>query len=206
VFSFHPVKHITTGEGGMVVTDNVDYYNKLKIFRHHGIVKDEPLKGAWHYNIYEMGYNFRITDFQCALGISQMKKLDLFITRRREIAAKYDQAFSSMPEIITPFVRKGVKHAYHLYVIQLALDRLRAGRKEIFDALRAENIGVNVHYMPLHLHPFYQKRFGYKMGDYPKAEKYYANAITLPIFPSMDAKDVDNVIEAVKKVIGFLKK
>ena len=201
VFSFHPVKHITTGEGGMVLTDNEDFYRKLQTFRHHGIVKDNPSRGAWHYDIYQPGYNFRITDFQCALGISQMKKLEAFITRRREIAAEYDQAFSHIPEIITPQVDSYVKHAYHIYIIQLRLEYLRSDRKEVFEALRAENIGVNVHYMPIHLHPFYQKYFGYKPGDYPRAEEYYSRAITLPIFPAMTIQDVKDVIKAVTKVI-----
>jgi UDP-4-amino-4,6-dideoxy-N-acetyl-beta-L-altrosamine transaminase len=206
IFSFHPVKHITTGEGGMILTNNEGYYQKLKVFRHHGIVKDNPEKGAWHYNIYTLGYNFRITDFQCALGISQMKKLDSFLARRREIAVKYDYAFADMPEIIIPKVDKGVKHAYHIYVIQLRLEMLKAGRKEIFDALRKENIGVNVHYMPLHLHPFYQKQFGYKPGDFPKAEQYYNCAITLPLFPAMRDSDINDVIQAIQKVIGYYKK
>jgi dTDP-4-amino-4,6-dideoxygalactose transaminase len=206
VFSFHPVKHITTGEGGMILTDNEGFYQKLKIFRHHGVVKDDPSKGAWHYDIYSPGYNFRITDFQCALGISQMKKLDRFFSKRREIAAKYDQALASIPEIIIPKVSSEVKHAYHIYVIQLRLNKIKVGRKEIFDALKAENIGVNVHYMPLHLHPFYQKQFGYQVGDFPVAEQYYERAITLPIFPAMSDKDVDDVIQATKQVVDYFKK
>ncbi len=205
VFSFHPVKHITTGEGGMVVTDNEDFYKKLKVFRHHGIVKDD-LEGSWRYQIYSLGHNFRLTDFQCALGISQMKKLDRFLVRRREIAARYNQAFAAMPEIITPDTKTDIKHAYHIYIIQLRLESLKAGRKEIFDALKAENIGVNVHYLPVHLHPFYQQQFGYKLGDYPKAEEYYARAITLPIFPAMKDKDVSDVVEAVNKIINYYMK
>jgi perosamine synthetase len=206
VFSFHPVKHITTGEGGMILTDNDDFYQKLKIFRHHGIVKDNPTQGAWHYDIFQMGYNFRITDFQCALGISQMKKLDLFLKRRREIANTYDHAFSQMPEIMVQQVNSDVKHAYHIYVVQLYKERLKAGRKEIFDALRAENIGVNVHYLPVHLHPFYKNQFSYKAGDFPKAEEYYTRAITLPIFPAMTDEDVNDVIEALRKVIAYYRR
>ncbi len=202
ILSFHPVKHITTGEGGMILTDNRDFYEKLKIFRHHGIVRDIPGKGAWYYEIHQPGYNLRLTDFQCALGLSQMNKLDSFIRRRREIAARYDGAFTEMKEIITPVAPEDVKAVYHIYVIQLKLERLKAGRKEVFDALRAENIGVNVHYLPVHLHPYYRKNFGYREGDYPRAEAYYERAITLPVFPRMSDEDVDYVIKAVKQVIA----
>ena len=201
IFSFHPVKHITTGEGGMILTDNEEFYDKLKIFRHHGIVKDSPGKGYWYYEIYNPGYNFRLTDFQCALGISQLKKLDRFIQRRREIAARYNESFADMEEVITPIEDKNVKAVYHIYVIQLLTELLKVGRKEVFDALRAENIGVNVHYMPVYLHPFYQREFGYRIGDYPRAEQYYNRAITLPLFPKMSDEDANDVIMAVRKVI-----
>jgi len=206
VFSFHPVKLITTGEGGIILTDNEEYYAKLKIFRHHGIVRDNSKEGSWHYEIYNPGYNFRITDFQCALGASQMNKLDRFVHRRREIAAMYNQAFAEMKEIEIPAEKEYVKGAYHMYVIQLRTELLKIGRKRVFEALIAENIGVNVHYMPLHLHPFYQREFGYKEGDYPKAERYYERAITLPIFPRMSDNDVEDVIKAVSKVITYYRR
>ncbi len=205
IFSFHPVKHITTGEGGMVLTSNRGFYDKLKIFRHHGIVKN-PDQGSWYYEIPNPGYNFRLTDFQCALGISQLKKLDRFVQRRGEIATRYNEAFAGMEEIISPTEAEGVKAVYHLYVIQLRTEMLKVGRKEVFDALQAENIGVNVHYMPLHLQPFYQKKFGYKKGDYPNAEAYYERAITLPIFPAMTNKDVQDVVKAVTKVIHYYRR
>jgi len=203
VFSFHPVKHITTGEGGMVLTDNKEYYEKLKKFRHHGIVKGSSGEGGGYHEIDQPGYNLRITDFQCALGLSQMDKLAGFIRRRREIAFKYNRAFASMAEIITPVEKDYVRAAYHIYVIQLRTGMLAAGRREVFDALRAENIGVNVHYVPLHLQPFYIREFGYKKGDYPRAERYYERAITLPIFPGMSDDDVDDVIRAVTRVILY---
>jgi len=205
ILSFHPVKHITTGEGGMILTDSKEFYEKLKIFRHHGVVKDSLDRGSWYYEIRDLGYNFRITDFQCALGLSQLNKLDYFIRRRREIAARYNEAFAEMAEIVTPVEQENVKAVYHIYVIQLQLERLKASRKEIFEALRAENIGVNVHYIPLHLHPYYQTKFGYKPGDYPMAERYYERAITLPIFPKMSDEDVEGVIKAVNKVISNYK-
>jgi perosamine synthetase len=206
ILSFHPVKHITTGEGGMILTDDRELYDRLRIFRHHGIVKEDLGKGPWYYEIQDPGHNFRITDFQCALGIGQMKKLNRFVERRREIASRYNEAFADMKEIVTPMESADVKAAYHIYVIQLRTELLKVGRKEIFEALRAENIGVNVHYMPLHLHPFYQREFGYRKGDYPKAERYYGRTITLPIFPKMSDEDVEDVIKAVKKVIKSYRK
>ncbi len=205
IFSFHPVKHITTGEGGMVLTNNEEFYQKLKIFRHHGIVHKLG-KSPWYYEILQPGYNFRLSDFQCALGISQLNKLDRFVERRREIAARYNEAFTEMAELMTPTEDKDVKAVYHIYVIQLRAELLKVERNEVFEALRAENIGVNVHYMPLPLHTFYQREFGYKKGDYPKAERYYERAITLPIFPKMSEEDVEDVIQAVKKVISYYQK
>jgi len=204
ILSFHPVKHITTGEGGMILTDNKEFYDKLKIFRHHGITRDIQHNDSWYYEIHDLGHNFRITDFQCALGLSQMNKLDGFIERRRHIAKRYNEAFAEMTEIVTPLEKENVRAVYHIYVIQLHLEKLKAGRKEIFEALRAENIGVNVHYIPVHLHRFYQREFGYKRGDYPEAEAYYERAITLPIFPKMGEQDIQDVIAAVRKVISSI--
>jgi len=206
VFSFHPVKHITTGEGGMVMTNSVEFYQRLKTFRQHGIVRGTHAGEPWYYEIPHPGYNFRLTDFQCALGISQLKRLDSFIARRREIAAKYNQAFAELKEIVTPAEEEFVKATYHIYVIQLRTEKLKVGRKEIFEALRAENIGVNVHYLPVHLHPFYQNEFGYRQGDYPVAESYYGRAITLPLFPLMSNDEVDCVANTVKKILHYFRR
>ena len=200
VFSLHPPKILTTGEGGLVLTDNADYADKLRACRHHGLV-NRDLNG-WEYDVEDIGYNFRLTDFQCALGISQLKKLDFFIARRREIARRYNAAFADLPEIITPTEREYVKSVYHIYIIQLRPEMLTADRREIFMALRAEKIGVNVHYIPLHLLTYFQREWGYRRGDFPKAQRYYDNAITLPLFPKMTDGDVQDVIDAVRKVIA----
>jgi len=204
IFSFHPVKAITTGEGGMIVTNNKEFYEKLRIFRHHGIVK-KPQKGGWYYEIEEIGYNYRLTDFQCALGLNQMKKINKFIKRRRQIVDKYNEAFKDVEEIIIPAERNYVKSAWHIYVIQLCLGKLKVGRRKIFEELRKNGLGVQVHYIPLHLQPFYRKKFSYKKGDFPIAEKYYERAITLPLFPKMKDKDIEQVVFAVKQIINFNK-
>lgn len=205
VFSFHPVKHITTGEGGMVLTDNKVLYDRLRRIRHHGIVRAPSQEGAqwkaWYYEIPEIGYNFRLTDFQCALGISQMKKLDAFVARRREIADKYRRALADLEALKLPVEPEEYESSYHIFVVQLVLEHLRADRDTIFDALRAEGIGVNVHYVPVHLHPYYRERFGYAPGSYPCAEAYFERALTLPLFPAMTEQDVTDVITAVRKVL-----
>jgi len=210
VFSFHPAKNITTGEGGMVLTNNEEYYDRLIQFRTHGITKDpKKLKkneGGWYYEMQYLGYNYRLTDIQCALGISQFKKLEKFVKKRREIVEKYNKALSNVEEIITPFEKKDVKSSYHLYMIQLKLEKLKADREKIFDALRKENVGVHVHYIPVHLQPYYQEKFGYKKGNYPVAEDFYNRALTLPLYPKMSADDVNDVINAVKKVINYYRK
>lgn len=202
IMSFHPVKHITTGEGGMILTDDLKYHEQLKIFRHHGIVKDGLDEGPWYYEMRVLGHNLRLTDLQCALGISQLRKLDGFVRRRREIAQCYNEAFAGLPSLITPTEKSDVRASYHIYVIQLCLSELNAGKREIFEALRAEGIGVNVHYIPVHLHPYYRKTFGHKEGDYPVAEAYYERAITLPVFPRMTDRDVQRVISGVKRVMA----
>jgi perosamine synthetase len=203
-FSFHPVKHIATGEGGMIATDDPEHAKRMRIFRNHGITLDHSQrmeKGTWYYEMVDLGYNYRLTDFQCALGMSQLMKLALWLSRRREIARRYDRSFAGIPEISPLAVRPDVSHAYHLYVVKLDLERLRINRAEMFSALRELDIGVNVHYIPVHLHPFYYKHFGTKLGDCPVAENAYERIISLPIFPAMSDQDVDRVISACQKVI-----
>jgi perosamine synthetase len=204
VFSFHPVKHITTGEGGMVTTDNLQFAETLRLFRNHGISSDARQRqstGQWHYEMVLLGFNYRLPDLACALGIQQLNKLEANLARRREIAAQYTAAFRQIPELILPAVRPGVDPAWHLYPIRLDLEKLTVGRAQVFRALRGENIGVNVHYIPVHLHPYYRSQFGYKGGEYPVAELAYEQLISLPMFHGMKDQDVSDVICAVGKIV-----
>jgi len=204
VFSFHPVKHLTTGEGGMVTTDNSVFAETLRRFRNHGISSDARQRqqdGEWFYEMVSLGFNYRLTDIACALGIQQLERLESNLARRRAIADQYTSAFVEMPGVIVPNVRDDVNPAWHLYPIRLELEHLRTGRREIFRALRAENIGVNVHYIPVHLHPYYRDRFGYKQGAYPVAEDAYERLLSLPMFHGMSDQDVRDVIRAVNKVM-----
>jgi perosamine synthetase len=207
VFSFHPVKHITTGEGGMITTDDPELARRMRVFRNHGITTDHrqrEAKGSWFYEMVDLGYNYRLTDLQCALGMSQLRKLPGWVARRQEIARRYDTAFAEMPVVQPLGVRDDVSHAYHLYVIRLDLTQLRVTRAEVFAALRAEGIGVNVHYIPVHLHPFYRERFGTRPGLCPVAEEAYERLLSLPVFPKMNNADVEDVILAVRKVLSNL--
>ncbi|NYT10687.1 MAG: UDP-4-amino-4,6-dideoxy-N-acetyl-beta-L-altrosamine transaminase [Methanosarcinales archaeon] len=209
VFSFHPVKHITTGEGGMVTTDDAELARRLRLFRNHGIdsgARQRQAKGQWYYEMIDLGYNYRLTDIASALGLSQLKKLDQNLLRRREIASRYRAEFEDMPGIILPTERSYASSAWHLYPIRLDLKSLEGTRSEVFAALRAENIGVNVHYIPVHLHPYYRNRFGYRSGECPVAEASYESLISLPIFHSMTDQDVQDVIKAVSKVLGHYSK
>jgi perosamine synthetase len=204
VFSFHPVKHLATGEGGMVTTDRADFTETLRRFRNHGISSDarqRQAEGQWHYEMVLLGLNYRLTDIASALGLSQLKKLDENLRRRREIAAGYADAFQDLGSITLPAVRSGSRPAWHLYPIRLKLEKLGVERSHVFRALRAENIGVNVHYIPVHLHPYYRERFGTRNGEYPVAEKAYESLISLPMFHSMTDQDVGHVVEAVNKIL-----
>lgn len=206
-FSFHPVKTVTGGEGGAILTNNKDYYEKLMLYRTHGITRDpkqmvNPTGEAWYYEQIDLGYNYRITDFQAALVLSQLGKLDKFSSRRKEIVSRYNEAFGKMPEI---FVQEEIPESdstRHLYIIRLNLEMLKATRKQIFEALYAENICCNVHYIPVYYHPYYQK-LGYKKGLCPKAEKLYEEMLSIPLYYSMTDKDVEDVIAGVKKVISY---
>lgn len=205
-FSFHPVKTITGGEGGAITTNNEEYYKKLVLAHTHGITHDAdlmeeaPHEGPWYYEQIDLGYNFRITDIQAALIVSQMKKLDMFAARRKEIVKKYDEAFKEMPEII---VQKEIPESdtcRHLYIIRLDLDKLTCTRREFFDAMSAENVQCQIHYVPVYWFPYY-KHLGYEKGLCPNAEEIYKGIMSIPLYPKMTDQDVDDVIHAVKKVV-----
>ncbi|MCS3634891.1 perosamine synthetase [Salinibacter ruber] len=208
-FSFHPVKNMTTGEGGMITMDDPDWASEMREFRNHGITSthhERAEQGSWVYEIPEAGYNYRLTDMQCALGMSQLEKLPDLVKRRREIAARYDVAFADVDAVEPIAMREDSTCAYHLYVIQLDLDMLSVGREEVFDALHAEGIGVNVHYIPVHYHPFYRENFDTGEGLCPVAESAYERILTLPVFPRMTDEDVDDTVRAVRKVMAAYKR
>ena len=205
-FSFHPVKHITSGEGGMITTNSKELYNKLIDFRTHGITKNDAnyineSHGAWYYEQQSLGYNYRITDIQSALGIEQLKKSDKFLQRRRKIAQKYNDAFKNLTGVKTPYQKSNVKSSWHIYVLQLELDKLKYGRKKVFEKLCDENLGVNVHYIPVYYHPYYQN-LGYQNGECVNAEWLYERIITIPLYPKMSDEQVEKVIYRIKDVIN----
>ena len=200
-FSLHPVKHVTTGEGGVVTTDDLALRDRLKMFRTHGITSDANERASWLYEMVALGFNYRLSDLQCALGLSQLRKLGGSLKRRRAIAATYGERFASVTELETVTMLPDRESAWHLYVVRLRLDRLRADRAEIFRALRAENIGVNVHYIPVPWHPYYRD-LGYRRGGWPVAEAAYEGLLSLPMFPAMTDHDVEDVVRAMTKVIG----
>ncbi len=209
VFSFHPVKHITTGEGGMITTDYPELAQRMRVFRNHGITNDHHQReatGSWFYEMVDLGYNYRLTDIQCVLGISQLRKLPKWLDRRRQIAEQYNQAFAQISAIRPLHVEKNIIHAYHLYVVQLNRHHAKNERAKKYSLLRQEGIGVNVHYIPVHLHPFYQKRFGTVPGLCPQAETAYDRIISLPIFPNMEDWMVNKVINAIRDVFSIEKK
>lgn len=198
-FSFHPVKHITTGEGGVVLTNREDLYKKLLMLRNHGITKETGnKKDAWYYEQRLLGFNYRITDFQCALGLSQLRKLDRFVEARRKIAEFYNESLSGIRGLALPCEYSEVKSSWHIYCVQLEDSVVR---KRVFDYLRKKGIGIQVHYIPVHLQPYYRKNFGYKAGDYPKAERYYKRTITLPIYPRLKSLELNYVVKAVKEAL-----
>lgn len=209
-FSFHPVKTVTGGEGGAVLTNNEEYYHKLLLYRSHGITRDARLlehesHGGWYYEQVDLGMNYRMTDIQAALICSQLDKLAIFSKRRKEIVERYNEAFCEMPEIIVQEEIEESDTTRHLYILRLSLDKLNCSRKDFFDAMAAENICCNVHYIPVYYHPHYE-RLGYKKGLCPKAEKLYEEMISLPLYYAMTDSDVEDVITAVKKLVSYYRR
>ncbi len=210
VLSFHPVKHITTGEGGMVLTNHAKFAERLRRFRTHGITRQQECfrgadHGPWYYEMLDLGHNFRITDFQCALGLSQLDKLKGFVDSRREIARRYREGLGDLREIRLSVELPTVRSSYHLFPIRLQLKQLTKTRREIFEDLQDCGLGVNVHYIPIPWHPYYQK-LGYRKNEWPVAEAAYEELISLPIWPAMTGNDVNRVIQSVKKVVTHSKK
>jgi len=214
--SFHPVKHITTGEGGAVLTNNFELDSKVKILRTHGMVKEnfpnesripntqhptpKTQPPMWYYEMQELGYNYRITDFQCALGSSQLKKLDRFINRRNEIAEYYNKQFSNDERFILPYVQENAKHAYHLYPLQIKFENLQITKTEFFEKMKQHNIGLQVHYIPVHTQPYYKNNFGLNDGDFPIAEEFYNNEVSIPIYPLLEEDDLIYIVNMIKKI------
>ena len=209
-FSFHPVKNITTAEGGMVTTNNDDLYDKLLMFRTHGISRDSVKRfgksGGFYYDMQYLGFRYNLSELHASLGIHQLDKLESFQKRRREIVKIYNRELQNIEEIVVPYVKKDVKHSWHLYIIQLELDNLKVDRDFIFKALREENIGVNVHYIPIHYHSYYNKKFKLKKRILPNVEELFPKIITIPLFQKMSDDDVYDVINALEKVIKFYRK
>jgi len=205
VFSFHPVKHITTGEGGLISTNNESYAQRMRIFRSHGITTDHrqrEVQGSWFYEMIDLGYNYRITDFQCALGISQLRKLRKWIDRRQIIAHRYDEAFQKMAGIEPLGKIDHISHAYHLYIIRIGEEVLKMKRQDIFTRLRGAGIGVNVHYIPVHLHPFYKNNFHTGLGLCPNAEAAHEQIISMPMYPALSNEEQDHVIDCLRKIVS----
>lgn len=203
VFSFHPVKIITTAEGGMALTNDAGLAEKMALLRSHGITRDQTLMthapdGPWYYQQIDLGFNYRMTDLQASLGVSQMQRLDAYVARRHELAKRYERLLNELPVTI-PWQHPDGYSGMHLYVVRLKLDVIAKTHRQVFEGLRGRGIGVSLHYIPVHTQPYYQ-RMGFKLGDYPQAEKYYADAISLPMFQAMADAQQDQVVDALKSV------
>ncbi len=205
IFSFHPVKTITSGEGGAITTNSRELYERLRVLRVGGITRNprefvSPFDDPWYYEMQYLGFNYRLTDIHSALGLSQLSKLSRFIKRRREIVAKYNRAFRDLPHLKTPLERPNVFSAFHLYVVQIDFKALNSSRKQFVSELFKKNVGSQVHYIPVHWHPYYARTYGFKRGDLPVSEAYYAKALSLPLYPKMTNADVAQVIRAVSSL------
>lgn len=205
VFSFHPVKIITSAEGGMVLTNNAEYAERLRRLRSHGITGDPaqmkvPETGLWYYQQLELGFNYRMTDLHAALGLSQLARLDAFVAKRRQLAARYETLLEGVP-VTLPVNQPGAESAWHLYVVRLCLSRITLSQAQVFEALRAAGLGVNLHYIPVHLQPYYRE-LGFKDGDYPQAEQYFSEAISLPLYPDLTDAEQEEVVAHLRRILG----
>ena len=205
VFSFHPVKIITTAEGGMVVTNNAGLAQKMDLYRSHGVTRNPQLmmketEGPWYYQQVDLGFNYRMTELQAALGVSQLYRLHEFVSKRHQIAQRYNEILHNLP-VVLPYQLPQTYSGLHLYVIRIQLDRIKKSRKEIFESLRAKNIGVNVHYIPVHTQPYYQA-MGFTVGDFPQAEAYYEAAISLPMYPDLSEDQLNYIYQSLKEVLN----
>lgn len=203
VFSFHPVKIITTAEGGMTLTNNAELASRMALLRSHGITRDptqmtHDADGPWYYQQIDLGFNYRMTELQAALGVTQMERLDQYVGRRHQLAARYNELLAELP-IDLPWQHSDSYSGLHLYVIRLQLDKIGRSHRQVFDLLRGMDIGINLHYIPVHTQPYYQ-RMGFQIGDFPESERYYAEAISLPMFQTMSEEQQDEVVAAVRKV------
>lgn len=204
IFSFHPVKIITTGEGGMVLTNDAGIASKMDLLRSHGITRDPNLMtqdpdGAWYYEQIDLGYNYRMTDLQAALGLSQIQRLDDYVAQRHKLAKRYDKSLDDLP-LILPYQRSDSYSGFHLYIVRLKLDLISSSQKQVFDRLREQELGVNLHYIPIYRQPYYEK-FGFAKSDFPEAEAYYSEAITIPLFPTLTLEQHDSVCRALEEVL-----
>ena len=205
IHSYHPVKNITTGEGGAILTNNFEIDKKIKILRSHGYTKkvnNNPKKNKpWFYQMDYLGYNYRLTDFQCALGINQLNKLDNFVTKKRKIANFYNNQFKEKDYFITPYVKKNIYHAYHLYPLQIDFKKIKKNKIDLFHFMQKYQINLQVHYIPIHYQPYYKKKFKLKKGSYPLSEKFYFNEVSLPIFPNLKIKDLYKIVNTIHRFI-----
>lgn len=201
IFSFHPVKTITSGEGGAITTNDATLYEKLILLRNHGLTRNENKltrnPGPWFYEMQDLGFNYRMTDLQAALGLAQLKKLDSFAIRRREIVNHYNDVFRNVDWLVTPYERKSLNSVFHLYVLKIDYTKLGKNRTDVMEILKAKNIGTQVHYIPVHSQPYYRDHYDYRWGDFPVAESYYEHALSIPLYPKMSDDQVEYVVQAI---------